>query len=71
MMIMMTRFNFSFLCIDIFSKSFISEALANENKMTKLCPYILSIIKRPVPSDSVEGVHPVMCQVFCWQVMTF
>jgi hypothetical protein len=36
-MMMMIRFNFFSLYIDIFSKSFISEALANENKMTKFC----------------------------------
>jgi len=35
MMIMVRRFNFSSLYIDMFSKPFISAALANENKMTK------------------------------------
>jgi len=35
MMIMMTRFNFSSFNIDIFSKSFISETLAKENKFLR------------------------------------
>ena len=35
MIMVMMRFNFSSLYLDIFSKSFISEALANENKMKK------------------------------------